>query len=206
MGVGDPRRLRRGQGDKVTRLQQAVFLDRDGVLNRTFIRDGVSHPPERLEEFDFLPGVVEAVRRLAAAGFALVVVTNQPDVARGRQTRQRVEQLNDIVRRELPVLEVVSCFHDAADGCLCRKPKPGMLLEAARRWRLDLRRSYMVGDRWSDVAAGQAAGCVSVLVQTPHSGRDRCRPDHCVADLAEAAEWIIDRGRKPGDITCRGVA
>jgi D-glycero-D-manno-heptose 1,7-bisphosphate phosphatase len=174
----------------VTGLQQGVFLDRDGVLNRTFVKDGVSHPPQRLEDFDLLPGVVPAARRLAAAGFALVVVTNQPDVARGTQTRQRVEQLNDVVRHELPVLEVVTCFHDAADGCLCRKPKPGMLLEAALRWRLDLGRSFMVGDRWSDVVAGQAAGCISVLVETPYSGRNRCRPDHCVADLAEATEWI----------------
>ena len=189
-----------------TPLSQAVFLDRDGVLNRTFVRGGVSHPPDCLEEFELLPGVVTAARRLTSAGFVLVVVTNQPDVARGRQTRQRVEQLNDVVRRELPVLEVVTCFHDTADGCPCRKPKPGMLLEAARRWRLDLGRSFMVGDRWSDVVAGQAAGCVSILVETPHSGRERCRPDHCVGDLGEAAGWIIDRGLEPGDITCRGVA
>ena len=180
-------------------LRPAVFLDRDGVLNRTFVRDGVSHPPDSLDQFELLPGVVAAARQLAAAGFALVVVTNQPDVARGTQTRGRVEEMNDYVRTTLPLLDVVTCYHDSGDGCACRKPKPGMLRDAARRWGLDLSRSFMVGDRWSDVAAGQAAGCISLLVVAPHSGRDRCRPEHCVRDLAEAADWITH-------FSCRGVA
>jgi D-glycero-D-manno-heptose 1,7-bisphosphate phosphatase len=170
--------------------QPAVFLDRDGVLNRVFERDGVTHPPATPEQFEFLPGVEQAAARLAAE-FPLVVVTNQPDVARGTQTRAGVEALNDRVRSALPVLGVLTCYHDTADGCACRKPKPGLLLEAARRWGLDLGRSFMVGDRWSDVAAGRAAGCRTVLVETPHSGRQRCAPDHVTADLARAADWII---------------
>ena len=177
----------------------AVFLDRDGVINRVFVRDGVTHPPAHPGEFDFLPGVAEAAARLHGAGFALVVVTNQPDVARGAQTRAGVEELNDRVRAALPVRDVLTCFHDTADGCACRKPKPGLLLEAAGRWGLDLARSFMVGDRWSDVAAGRAAGCRSLLVETPYSGRARCRPDRCVADLPEAAEWIISLTRGGGE-------
>src|SRR5437870_4771233 len=165
----------------------AVFLDRDGVINRTFVRDGVSYPPGHLGEFDFLPGVRQAARLLDGAGWPMVVVTNQPDVARGMQTRERVEEMNRHVLRHLPVLEVLTCYHDNADDCTCRKPRPGLLLEAARRWGLDLRRSVMVGDRWSDVAVGQAAGCTSVLIVTPTNGTERCRPDHCTADLAEAA-------------------
>jgi D-glycero-D-manno-heptose 1,7-bisphosphate phosphatase len=172
-------------------LRKAVFLDRDGVLNRTLVRNGVTHPPAHLAEFELLPSVPEALARLSVAGFALVVVTNQPDVARGLTTRERVEEMNDRLRRDLPVLDVLSCYHDNADGCGCRKPKPGLLLEAARCWRLDPTRSFLVGDRWSDVAAGQAAGCRTLLVETPYSGRERCVPDHCVADLAEAAAWII---------------
>jgi D-glycero-D-manno-heptose 1,7-bisphosphate phosphatase len=173
-------------------LRPAVFLDRDGVLNRVFVRDGVTHPPAHLGELELLPGVREAVRRLADAGFALVVVTNQPDVARGVQTRTVVEAMHDRLQSELPLLEVLSCYHDNADGCPCRKPRPGLLLEAARRWGLDLRRSFLVGDRWSDVLAGQAAGCrAALLVETSYSGRERCRPDHCVADLPAAADWII---------------
>jgi D-glycero-D-manno-heptose 1,7-bisphosphate phosphatase len=176
----------------------AVFLDRDGVINRVFVRDGVTHPPAHPGEFELLPGVVEAAGRLRDAGFVLVVVTNQPDVARGIQTVAGVEALNDRVRAALPVLDVLTCFHDSADGCACRKPKPGLLLEAARRWRLDLPRSFLVGDRWSDVTAGQAAGCRALLVETRYSGRERCHPDHRVADLAAAANWILQLTRGGG--------
>jgi D-glycero-D-manno-heptose 1,7-bisphosphate phosphatase len=178
------------------RLQPAVFLDRDGVLNQVFVRDGVTHPPRSVAEFAFLLGVPEAVRRLHAAGFPLVVVTNQPDVARGVQTVEGIEAIHQRLRAELPVLEILACYHDNSDCCTCRKPKPGMLLEASRRWRLDLPRSYLVGDRWSDVAAGQAAGCRTILVETPFSGRERCRPDHCVRDLAEATKWILTVTRR----------
>jgi D-glycero-D-manno-heptose 1,7-bisphosphate phosphatase len=173
-------------------LRPAVFLDRDGVINKTFVRHGVSHPPDHLGEFEFLPGAVAAAQRLAEAGWPLVVVTNQPDVARGVQTRQRVEEMNRHVSQHLTVLEVLTCYHDTGDACSCRKPRPGLLLQAAERWYLDPARSVMVGDRWSDVAAGQQAGCTTVLIVTPHSGRERCRPDHCVSDLAEAATWILD--------------
>jgi D-glycero-D-manno-heptose 1,7-bisphosphate phosphatase len=177
----------------------AVLLDRDGVLNRVYVRGGVTHPPEHPGEFELLPGVAEALARLDAAGLAMVVVTNQPDVARGKQTWERVEALNDLVRDRLPVLEVLTCCHDNADGCTCRKPRPGLLLEAARWFDLDLPRSFMVGDRWSDVEAGRAAGCRTVLIETPYSGRARCQPDHCVADLGAAADWILSNTRGGGD-------
>ena len=179
-----------------TSLSPAVFLDRDGVLNRTIVRDGVTHPPASLAEFELLPGVRKALRRLADAGFKLVVVTNQPDVARGSQTRETVEEMNDLLRRTLPVLDVLVCYHDNADNCACRKPKPGMLLDAAERFGLDLARSYLVGDRWSDVAAGQAAGCrASVLIATPFSGAERCKPDFVAADLGEAVAWILQHAQ-----------
>ncbi|HEY7156982.1 MAG TPA: HAD family hydrolase [Gemmataceae bacterium] len=185
-------------------LRPAVFLDRDGVLNRVFLRDGATHPPACVEEFMLLPGAAEAVRRLHAAGFVLVVVTNQPDVARGAQTREGVEAIHEHLRVELPMLEVLACYHDDTDGCDCRKPKPGMLREAARRWAIDLRRSFLVGDRWSDVAAGQAVGCRALLVEMPYSGRERCRPDRCVRNLAEAAEWILAHSgeRKEHEAVC----
>ncbi len=172
-------------------LRPAVFLDRDGVLNRALVRGGVPHPPQHSGELELLPGVPEALGQLVAAGFALVVVTNQPDVARGTQTRAGVELLNNRIRAELPVLDVLSCFHDTADGCACRKPKPGLLLEAAQRWHLDPTRSFMVGDRWSDIEAGRAAGCRTMLVEMPYSQTERCTPDCRVADLTEGAAWIL---------------
>lgn len=172
-------------------LLPTVFLDRDGVLNRTIVRDGVTHPPGTLAEFELLPGVMEACARLAAAGWVLVVVTNQPDVARGAQTRENIDEIHSHLRTVLPLTDIRACFHDGPDGCDCRKPKPGMVLAAAQQWRLDLSRSYLVGDRWSDIVAGQTAGVTSLLVETPYSGRTRCTPDAVVPDLPAAADWIF---------------
>ncbi|MBY0527548.1 MAG: HAD family hydrolase [Gemmataceae bacterium] len=171
----------------------AVFLDRDGVLNRFFVRGRTTHPPCDLGEFQLLPGVAAALQRLKTAGFPLVVVTNQPDVSRGVTSHRCVEEIHDHIRATLPVLDVLVCYHDSADHCGCRKPRPGLLHAAARRWPIDLARSFLVGDRWSDILAGQAVGCTSILVETPYSGRHRCIADGCVADLAEAVTWILDR-------------
>src|SRR6266545_7501008 len=121
--------------------RRAVFLDRDGVLNRGVMVEGRLHPPRAVEEVEILPGVAEACRALAGAGLILIGVTNQPDVARGTQTREEVLRINDRLLRDLPLLEVRTCFHDDADGCPCRKPRPGMLLEAARAHDIDLHRS-----------------------------------------------------------------
>jgi D-glycero-D-manno-heptose 1,7-bisphosphate phosphatase len=140
--------------------------------------------------------VPEATRALDAAGYALIVVTNQPDVARGKQSRERVEEINARLQTELPLLGIKVCYHDSADGCACRKPKPGMVVEAAKCWGIDLKQSFLVGDRWSDVAAGQAAGCRTALVVTPHSSGERCRPDRIVSDLTEATEWILGQPRE----------
>ena len=172
-------------------LSGAVFLDRDGVINRITVAKGVPHPPGALDDFVFLPKVAAACRRLERAGLKLVVVTNQPDVARGTQTRARVAAMNARVSERLPVKGVLTCFHDNDDACACRKPKPGLLRTAARRWRLDLKRSFIVGDRWSDAAAGRAAGCRSILIKKSYSQAGRCRPDWTARDHSEAAEIIL---------------
>ena len=168
-----------------------VFLDRDGVLNRTTVRNGTPYPPYTLAEVEILPGVPEALARLAEAGLPRIVVTNQPDVARGKQTRQAVDEINEFLTSRLPLTAVYTCFHDNADKCECRKPGPGLLLQAARDHGLDLSRSFMVGDRWSDVVAGAAAGCKTFLIDLAYSQCDRCTPDYKVADLAEAADRIL---------------
>jgi D-glycero-D-manno-heptose 1,7-bisphosphate phosphatase len=171
--------------------RRAVFLDRDGVLNRGILIDGRLHPPRTAAEVEILPGAGEACRALADAGLLLIGATNQPDVARGTQTREEVLRINDVLLRALPLLEIRTCFHDDADGCACRKPKPGLMLEAAREHDIDLRRSFMVGDRWTDVAAGAAAGCLTCLITAPYNERSRCPPDHDVSDLQDAAGRIV---------------
>ncbi|MFI5360590.1 MAG: D-glycero-alpha-D-manno-heptose-1,7-bisphosphate 7-phosphatase [Elusimicrobiota bacterium] len=175
-------------------LNRAVFLDRDGVLNEATVSEAVPHPPQDAADFRFLPGVADACRRLREANFTLIVVTNQPDVARGTQSLQSVEAMNAKVRRELPVQDVLTCFHDDADHCDCRKPKPGLLLRAAKERAIDLKSSFMVGDRWRDVEAGRAAGCASILIERDYSRKDLCRPDFIARDLPHAAQIILDAG------------
>ncbi len=175
--------------------RKAVFLDRDGVLNRSFLRNGIQTPPRRLEEVEILPGVPESLRRLRRAGWVLVVVTNQPDVARGLLRQETVDQINARLRAELDLDDIRVCPHDDADNCECRKPKPGMMLAASRELGLDLSRSYMVGDSWRDLQAGRQAGCWVALVTASPDLPGDVRPDVHVGSLAEAADWILSRER-----------
>jgi D-glycero-D-manno-heptose 1,7-bisphosphate phosphatase len=184
----------------VTR-RRAVFLDRDGVLNEARIVGGVPHPPRDVDEVRMLPGAVAACHRLADTGWLLVVVTNQPDIARGGCTRADVDAINAFVTDGLPIEAVVVCPHDDADDCRCRKPRPGMLLDAAARFGVDLAASWMVGDRWRDVEAGRRAGTRTIRVgdgypDEPKNGPDRAganqvRPDRVAADLASAVDMIL---------------
>jgi len=180
-----------GSIGKEVSLRRAVFLDRDGVLSRSWLRDGKPAAPTTVAEFELLPGVVDAVRRLHAAGFLLVVVTNQPDVSTGLTRREAVGEMHRRLREWLPVDDIKVCCHVEADGCDCRKPKPGMLLAAARERGIDLRSSWMVGDRWRDVAAGKAAGCRTILVECHYAERQAEAPDFTVQSLPGAAEIVL---------------
>lgn len=171
--------------------RRAVFLDRDGVINRSTVRDGKPYPPATVAEFEFLPGVDEAVSRLRQAGFVVIVVTNQPDVANGITPRATVDAMNSLVTEKLGVDQVKVCFHTDRDNCECRKPKPGMLLEAAREWNIDLERSFMVGDRWRDIDAGRAARCKTILVGEGYSADKKAAPDLFAASLLAASQIIL---------------
>jgi D-glycero-D-manno-heptose 1,7-bisphosphate phosphatase len=172
---------------------KAVFLDRDGVLNRTLFWREKWRAPRELAELEILPGVEQAVKDLRAGGYLLVGVTNQPDVARGWQTRDRVDAINDAIRIQLGLDELNACFHTELEGCRCRKPEPGMLLEAAARLGIDLARSYIVGDRLTDVEAGYRAGCPGILVASPGYGdeADMAEPLARVESLLEASRIIL---------------
>jgi len=170
---------------------RAVFLDRDGVINRAIVREGKPSPPATLEELEILPGVVEALIRLKAAGFVLVVVSNQPDVARGTTAREAVETINAKLAEKLPVDDFRMCYHDSGDGCDCRKPKPGMLLGAARDHGIDLSSSFMVGDRWRDIEAGKRADCRTMFIDHGYDERQPEACDYRVKSLADATEIIL---------------
>ena len=181
-----------------TRSRPAVFLDRDGVLNEAFVRDGVPTPPRSLEEFRVLPGVAEACAGLRRAGFVLVVVTNQPDIARGTQTRAEVDRMHQRLRSLVPLDEVCVCPHDDSDACACRKPHPGMLLDAAERLNLDLARSASIGDRWRDIEAARRAGVKAIYVECGYGEPTPFGAHVTVANLPEAAAWIQQQKWAPG--------
>jgi D-glycero-D-manno-heptose 1,7-bisphosphate phosphatase len=173
-------------------LNSAVFFDRDGVLNAAVVRDGRPHPPPSVDELQIDPDAAASIERLRGIGFKIIVVTNQPDVARGTTSRSAVEAINERLLRTLPIDALATCYHDGNDACACRKPKPGMLLSAASTHDVDLAASYIIGDRWSDIAAGQAAGCRTVWIERRYTERTPELPDAHVLSLAAACNWIMD--------------
>ena len=172
-------------------MRRAVFLDRDGVVNRAILRDGKPYPPATLSDLRLLPGVREACRKLREAGFALILITNQPDIARGIITAQQVADIHGRLQRYLQLDDIRVCPHDDSAQCDCRKPKPGLLLEAARKLEIDLAGSFVVGDRWRDVEAGQRAGCRPIFVDYSYREQRPVGPYLRVHSLQEAANWIV---------------
>lgn len=185
-------------------VTRAVFLDRDGVINANVERDGKPVAPRRLEDFHLLPGAVEAVQRLKAAGFLIVVVTNQPDVRTGHISMETMDAMHAELRKRMPIDDIKACFHVDADNCDCRKPKPGMILDAARELDIDLGKSYVVGDRWRDIEAGRSAGCLTILVDYGYEQDGPLRPTATVRSLSEAAAVIVD-GTTPEYRDTRGT-
>jgi D-glycero-D-manno-heptose 1,7-bisphosphate phosphatase len=178
---------------------RAVFLDRDGVINRTVVRNGKPYPPASVEAIEVLPGVAEALARLHDAGYRLVVVTNQPDISRGVQDRAVVDAMHAKLATALPIDDFRVCAHDDPDGCDCRKPKPGLLRQAAEAAGIDLRASFIVGDRWRDIEAGRAVGCRTIFIDYDYAESRPGAPDLTVRSLAEAADWILRGGKAQHD-------
>lgn len=172
-------------------MRRAVFLDRDGVVNRAVLREGKPYPPPSLSDLRLLPGVREACRKLREAGFALILITNQPDIARGIIRADEVADIHSRLQRYLQLDDIRVCPHDDSARCECRKPKPGLLLDAARKWNIDLAGSFIVGDRWRDIEAGQRAGCRSIFVDYGYRERQPNGPYLRVHSLSEAANWIL---------------
>lgn len=175
-------------------MRRAVFLDRDGVINRAVVRAGRPYPPGSVSEVEILGGVDDALRRFRAAGLLNIVVTNQPDVARGTTTREAVEAIHRYLRENLAIDAFYTCWHDDIDRCDCRKPLPGLLLRAAMELNLNLSSSVLVGDRWRDIEAGQRAGCRTVRLDLGYAEPEPdCLADLVTTSLVGAADWILLR-------------
>ena len=179
--------------------KRAVFLDRDGVLNPPVVRDGKPYPPATVEEFKIYPEAAEACRALRNVGFILVVATNQPDVGRGTQKREVVEAMHAKLQRELSIDRIEVSYDSGHENppSEFRKPRPGMLLRAARELGLDLAASWMVGDRWRDIDCGHAAGCRTVFINRGYVEELRQTPHFMVKNLAEAARIIVEHTQSP---------
>jgi D-glycero-D-manno-heptose 1,7-bisphosphate phosphatase len=178
----------------------AVFLDRDGVLNRPCIRDGRPYPPADLKELELYEDAVVGCTRLKNAGFLLVVVSNQPDVGRGTQRRAVAEAINKKLAKAIPVLDRIEvCFHageEYGDVCDCRKPKPGMLFRAAAALGIDISASYMIGDRWRDVDCARAVGCYGIFIDRGYTESLRARPNVTVSTFGEAVTATLEAAGK----------
>jgi len=176
----------------MSKLYKAVFLDRDGVINHSIIKNGKPFPPSSLAEVKIIDGVAEALASLRQAGFLLIVVTNQPDVARGTIANSVVNEINDYLKLELLLDDIFVCIHDDKDKCYCRKPLPGLILQAARKYKIDLKQSFMVGDRWKDVEAGKRAGCKTIWIDLKYDEKKpSVAPDYVTQSLKEAVTWIL---------------
>lgn len=170
-------------------LRRAVFLDRDGVINRPRLHEGKSYPPSSVDEFELLPGVSEACVLLKNAGFLLIVITNQPDVGRGTQRKDTVEAMHALLFSLLPLDQIEVCYDERNE--VLYKPAPGMIQKAAAEFGVNLELSFMVGDRWRDVDCGNRAGCRTIFIDSGLSEPLRSEPDFKVGSLLEAASLIL---------------
>jgi D-glycero-D-manno-heptose 1,7-bisphosphate phosphatase len=170
-------------------MRLGVLFERDGILNRVRVENHLPARPLRFQDFQINEAAIGPLGKLKAAGYVLLATTNQPALARGHQSRRELEQMHTLLMSRFPLDDVLLCPHDEADHCSCRKPKPGLLIEAAFKWHLDLDRSFVVGDRWQDAEAARVAGCTSLLLKSPWNGPGH--HDFILDSLDEMAEKIL---------------
>ena len=172
-------------------MNKAIFLDRDGVINQVNLFDGKPYPPKDINELILLPKVNEALQLLKDAGYLLIVITNQPDVVRGKTKIETVEVINQSLKDSLPIDDIFTCYHDDIGDCNCRKPKPGNILKAADQYNINIPNSFMIGDRWRDVEAGIGAGCKTFFIDYSYQEKQPDSYDYKVKSLYEAAKIIL---------------
>jgi D-glycero-D-manno-heptose 1,7-bisphosphate phosphatase len=172
-------------------MHKAIFLDRDGVLNCSIVIDGKPSPPKSLEELKLLPGVDLAIKLFKKKGYLCIVITNQPDVARGKIDPATVESINRFLVQTLALDGCYSCYHDDHDNCECRKPKSGSIIKAAQKYSIDLNDSYMIGDRWRDIDAGHNAGCKTIFIDYNYDEKKPVGASYTVKSLLDAAKIIV---------------
>jgi len=173
-------------------MRRAIFLDRDGTLNKAFIKNGLPFSPSSFNEFEILPGVKESLLKLKKLNFVCLLITNQPDVSRGKIKKNVVIQMNNFLKSEIKLDDIFICYHDDHDNCECRKPKPGLLLNAKKKWNINLNKSYMIGDRWKDIQAGINAGCKTVFINNGYKDNKEIKANFITDSLLDAV-YILEK-------------
>ncbi len=171
-------------------MKRAIFLDRDGVLNETIIKKKEITSPLNLDELKLIPGVKETLFTFKKYGYLLIMVTNQPDIARNKNTKKNVEEINNFLKNHLNLDDIFVCYHDDKDFCDCRKPKSGMLIEASKKYNIDLLKSYIIGDRWRDVGAGKNAKCKTIFIDFKYQEKLISKPDYTITNIADARNIV----------------
>jgi D-glycero-D-manno-heptose 1,7-bisphosphate phosphatase len=171
-------------------LHKAVFLDRDGVVNKAIVINGAPFSPKSMQEVEIIEDVRECIIRLEKLEFQIVVVTNQPDIAREKTSLRQVNEIHDLIKKVTGIKNFFICPHDDRDSCECRKPKSGLLVQAAKLLKIDLARSYVIGDRWKDIEAGQNVGCKCIFINRNYSEKPPKFPYTEVNSLSEATHII----------------
>ena len=171
-------------------MKKAIFLDRDGVINKTFIKNSLQISPPSFDLLEILPGVKESILRLKKLNFVCLVVTNQPDVSRGKIEKKTIIKMNNYLKDEIKLDDIFVCYHDDHDKCKCRKPKPGLLLDASKKWDINLKKSYMIGDRWRDIEAGKSVGCKTIFIDYDYKETKPKNPDFTTDSLLNAVHLI----------------
>lgn len=171
-------------------MNKAVFFDRDGVLNSAIVKNGKPYSPSSLDEFHIESSAFEVINKLKNLGFLTFIVTNQPEIARGTIKLQVVETMNTLLEKSLGIDRSYICAHDSQDQCGCRKPKPGMLLQAAEEFDLNLSECFLVGDRWKDIESGNSVGCTSFYLDKDYNEPMPSLPYIKITQLAEILQHI----------------
>lgn len=174
----------------IDQIKRAIFLDRDGIINSSVVKEGKPYPPASVVEVQFITGVRECLLKFAKKGFLIFIITNQPDVARGTKNIEEIEKIHHLIKEQFPVDEIFACYHDDEDHCTCRKPGIGFFLQAQRDYAIDLTQSYMVGDRWRDIDAGKNAGCTTIFVDYGYNEKLKQQPDFIIQEPAEMIQYI----------------
>jgi len=170
---------------------KAVFLDRDGVINKSLVKNGKPFPPQSPSELKIIPGVLDALIELKQKDFLLIVVTNQPDVGRGKQKKKIVEEFHTELKSKLPLDQIYTCYHGQDGECECRKPKPGLLFQAAKDYDIDYKKSFMIGDRWKDIDAGNSVKCKTIFIDYNYDEQVKISANYETSSLYDAAKWIL---------------